>query len=607
LAPRFGIRRRLTFAILVTALIPVLVAVWLAETTVRQTAARFFVPEVGAHLDRSLELYQELARTVKAGMRSEAAAIAADEALRHAAERRDGAALERALRRLFAGHQGLVSLAVRESEDAPAVEVTRGWPLDARTENRFEVVRSLGPVRGERRLAPRDDVKTAPSGAETRSGAETPPHEAEPPPHEAETPSGAETPPHEAETPSGAETPPHEAEPRSGAETPPHEAPVPPGSAADARPDAPLVEDDEATAGAELVAVFAADKARFDELAEASQFVESYRRIESRRVADERGYVLAFAALLGVTILLAVGVGSFAAGDVARRVVELAAATQRVAAGDLSVRVPEARDDELGTLAREFNRMLTEVETSRARIEYLQRISAWQEMARRLAHEIKNPLTPIQLAVQDIHRRYEGKNPEFQKLLDTTLEVVEDEVGTLRRLVGEFSDFARLPQAELEPADMSEFLRELSERPLLGDEERRHDGDGPELAPSIRFEVPAEPVLAKIDRQMLRRVVINLVQNSVQALAQTKRSGHVLVRLVRQGPHLVLDVEDDGPGIPPELRAAVFDPYVTTRTDGTGLGLAIVKKIVVEHHGTISAEPSPEGGARLRVRLPALS
>jgi nitrogen fixation/metabolism regulation signal transduction histidine kinase len=570
LAPRFGIRRRLTFAILVTALIPVLVAVWLAETTVRQTAARFFVPEVGAHLDRSLELYQELARTVKAGMRSEAAAIAADGALRHAAERRDPSALERELRRLFAGHQGLVSLAVRESEDAPPVEVTRGWPLDARTENRFEVVRSLGAVRDERRVAPRGAAETAPNGAETS-------------PHMAPA------------APNGAETSPH-APPATSA-----------SAAADDRPDAPLVEDDETTTGAELVAVFAADKARFDELAEASQFVESYRRIESRRAADERGYVLAFAALLGVTILLAVGVGSFAAGDVARRVVELAAATQRVAAGDLSVRVPEARDDELGTLAREFNRMLTEVETSRARIEYLQRISAWQEMARRLAHEIKNPLTPIQLAVQDIHRRYEGKNPEFQTLLDTTLEVVEDEVGTLRRLVGEFSDFARLPQAELEPADLSEFLRELAERPLFGDEERRSDGDAPDLAPSIEFDVPSEPALAKIDRQMLRRVVINLVQNAVQALAQTKRAGHVLVRLARQGPHLVLDVDDDGPGIPPELRAAVFDPYVTTKTDGTGLGLAIVKKIVVEHHGTISAEQSPEGGARLRVRLPALS
>jgi nitrogen fixation/metabolism regulation signal transduction histidine kinase len=536
MARRIGIRRRLTLAILLTAVIPVLVAVWLAETTVRQTSARFFVPEVGAHLDRSLELYQELAHAVKDAMRSEAAAIASDEGLRRAAGTRERASIERELTRVFKEHPTLVSLTVRD-DDRPLGEVTRGRPLDARTENGFSVARSLSPA-GEPRAAPAGSGRRAP--------------------------------------------------------------------AADDRPDAPPVADEEAPAGLELLCMFATDKARFDELGEASQFVESYRKIEKRRSVDERSYVLAFSALLGLTILLAVGVGSSVAGDVARRVVALEQATQRVAAGDLSVRVPESRDDELGKLAREFNRMLAEVETSRSRIEYLQRISAWQEMARRLAHEIKNPLTPIQLAVQEIHRRYEGQSPEFKKLLDTTLEVVEDEVGTLRRLVGEFSDFARLPQAELEPADLGEFLRELGERPLLGDDERKSDSAPPAPGPSVKFDIPAGPAPARIDRQMLRRVVINLVRNAAQALAGEKRPGRVIVRLGRQGDSWALDVEDDGPGIPAELRQAIFDPYVTTKTDGTGLGLAIVKKIVVEHQGSITADQSSLGGARLRLLLPAL-
>jgi two-component system nitrogen regulation sensor histidine kinase NtrY len=534
LARRIGIRRRLTFAMLVTAVIPVAFAVWLAETTVRQTSARFFVPEVGARLERSLELYQELAHAVKAGMKSEAAGLAADEPLRRAAVAHDREGTERALRRVYAGHPNLVSLGVRDG-DKVLVEVNRGRALDARTENRFEVVRPLT-------FTP----EPAPSAA-----------------------------------------------PASSAK-----------ASSDDRPDAPPVEDDEPAAGPELVAVFAADKARFDELAEASQFVESYRRIERRRITDERSYVLAFAALLGLTIGLAVFVGSALARDVAKRVVGLEQATQLVAAGDLSVRVPDTATDELGALAREFNRMLAEVETSRARIEYLQRISSWQEMARRLAHEIKNPLTPIQLAVQEIHRRYEGTSADFQKLLDTTLEVVEDEVGTLRRLVGEFSDFARLPQAELESADLCEFLRELAERPLLAEDERRSDAGPPSVGPKIDFEIPDGVSLARIDRQMLRRVVINLVRNAAQALSGAKRAGRVLVRLTRQGDTFCLDVEDDGPGIPSELRQAIFDPYVTTKTDGTGLGLAIVKKIVVEHHGTIVAEESTLGGARLRVRLP---
>src|SRR4029079_10366269 len=166
-----------------------------------------------------------------------------------------------------------------------------------------------------------------------------------------------------------------------------------------------------------------------------------------RSKEDIQGYVWAFTALLGITIALAIAVGTGLARGVAVRLGELAKATQLVGAGNLSIRVSEAGNDEITALARAFNRMLGEVETSRARIEYLQRISAWQEMARRLAHEIKNPLTPIQLGVQEIHRRYSGHDEQFRDLLDTTLEIVEDEVGTLRRVGFEVSHIATIPPA----------------------------------------------------------------------------------------------------------------------------------------------------------------
>ncbi|HEX6765628.1 MAG TPA: ATP-binding protein [Polyangiaceae bacterium] len=533
MARRTRIRRRLTIAMLVTALIPVTFAIWLAAKTIRDTSARFFVPEVGARLDRSLGLYQELARSVKAAMRSEASAMAADAALGQAVRAGDAAAVRRELARLFAQHPGLVSLTVRDGARVVG-SVDRGHPLDPKKENRMEVVRSLG--RGAAAAA--DGPRPSSSGD--------------------------------------------------------HDGEVPPEAL-----------EDDVSEGPELLAVFGADKARFDELTEASEFVENYRRIERRREADERGYVMMFAVLLGITILAAVGVGSLLARTVSRRVVGLERATQKVATGDLSVRVPEAGNDEISALARAFNRMLAEVEQSRARIEYLQRISAWQEMARRLAHEIKNPLTPIQLAVQDIHRRYEGGEAEYRKLLDTTLEVVEDEVGTLRRLVGEFSDFARLPHADLERADLAAFLRELADRPLLADEERRTDPEaGLGETIEVKFEIPEGSAFVEMDRQMLRRVLINLVRNAMQAIGRSGGTGRVVVTLGTDSGDLVLDVEDSGPGIPDDLREAVFDPYVTTRTDGTGLGLAIVKKIVVEHGGTISASRSALGGAKLRIRLP---
>jgi nitrogen fixation/metabolism regulation signal transduction histidine kinase len=259
--------------------------------------------------------------------------------------------------------------------------------------------------------------------------------------------------------------------------------------------------------------------------------------------------------------------------------------------------------------------MLGEMQQSRARIEYLQRIGAWQEMAQRLAHEIKNPLTPIQLAVQECHRKYVGNDPRFRALLDTTLEIVEEEVGTLRRLVGNFSSFARLPHVELRPASLRDFLRECSEQ--LGHLRAEVADDGSDEAIvtqdlDVRWDVPDDPMLVAIDRQMLRRVLVNLVRNAVEAIRAARPGvgngggrGQVIVRAGISSDAVSLFVEDDGPGVPEAARERVFDPYFTTKPDGTGLGLAIVKKIVVEHNGTIKAEQSSRlGGASFVVNLP---
>src|SRR6185369_10123519 len=145
------------------------------------------------------------------------------------------------------------------------------------------------------------------------------------------------------------------------------------------------------------------------------------------------------------------------------------AATRPVAEGDLSVRVGLEGDDEVADLGRSFDRMLEELSQSRARVEFLRRMGEWQQVARRLAHEIKNPLTPIQLAVEECHRRYRGDDAEYKRLVETTLEVVAEEVGTLRRLVSEFSSFARLPTADLAPADLGAFLREQGAHFTAGD------------------------------------------------------------------------------------------------------------------------------------------
>jgi nitrogen fixation/metabolism regulation signal transduction histidine kinase len=256
--------------------------------------------------------------------------------------------------------------------------------------------------------------------------------------------------------------------------------------------------------------------------------------------------------------------------------------------------------------------MVGEVEESRARIEFLRRMGTWQEMARRLAHEIKNPLTPIQLAVQEAHRRYPGSDAAYTKLLDTTREIVEEEVATLRRLVGEFASFARMPRAELERADLAAFLGDQRERLSLPAAAEGTDEGTPNVSDllsgvAMEWRVDERPMNVALDPQMMHRVLANVVGNAAQAVRGARAIGGRIELSTREDDAgFVIDVDDDGPGVPEEQRAQIFDPYFTTKAEGTGLGLAIVKKIIVEHGGTIEALASPLGGARMRIRLPRL-
>jgi two-component system, NtrC family, nitrogen regulation sensor histidine kinase NtrY len=367
-----------------------------------------------------------------------------------------------------------------------------------------------------------------------------------------------------------------------------------PGECLADRPDEPFA----------LRAVFATPRARLDELEEMVTFKQAYDQIEKKHREEyvDETYTLAFAALLFATLLLAVAAAALVVRPVARGLSRLTEATRLVGDGDLSVRVALPGDDEVADLGRAFDRMLEELAESRARVEFLRRLGEWQKVARRLAHEIKNPLTPIQLAVEECHRRYRGDDPDFQRVLSTTFEVVTEEVGSLRRLVGEFSEFARLPRAAPRPADLGAFLRDQGARFSSA------EGDGDRAlfrGVEVTFAVPPGPAPAVIDEEMLHRVLGNLIRNAAEALRDARGGkGRVVVSAEAVGEGYEITVDDDGPGIPDEVAPSLFDPYVTTKRDGTGLGLSIVKKIVMDHGGAIEAGRSPLGGARFRLSLP---
>jgi nitrogen fixation/metabolism regulation signal transduction histidine kinase len=339
----------------------------------------------------------------------------------------------------------------------------------------------------------------------------------------------------------------------------------------------------------------------FADYQRAGELFEVYERLERESGLVSGYYLVVYIGFLLSVIVAALAVGVVISRRVTRRVSLVAEATERVGRGDLAVQVETVVDDEIGDLTKAFNAMVRDLRESRGRIEYLQRISAWQEFARRLAHEIKNPLTPIQLAMQEVHKSYPGGDPAYQKRVSEAAAIVEEEVATLRRLVSEFSAFARLPEASLEPADMGELLREAA---------RNFPAMLEELSAVGRIEIlctpPKEPLPVDVDAMMFKRALDNLVRNAVQALRQdaSRERGRVWVSARRQGKHVELVVEDDGPGIAEPDRARVFDPYYTTKSEGTGLGLAIVKKVVLEHRGQIECLQGEHGGARFAIELP---
>jgi len=330
------------------------------------------------------------------------------------------------------------------------------------------------------------------------------------------------------------------------------------------------------------------DRARAEEVA---TLYDASLRTFSQRFTEKRQ---TYYAILGGVALVSLVLGFWLSRAVTRRVAALAAGTERVARGDLEFQLPPSHaNDEIEELTQRFNRMLRALSRAQRRIIDLEKISGWQDFARRLAHEIKNPLTPIRLAMQELSRRAPSDDPAYRKLLNDVTEVIEDETGRLTRLVNEFSQFARLPDVHPVEYDLRSFIEDFS---------KSYNGfDG-----RVTLDLPDAPIRALIDRDQMRQVLHNLVMNGLQAM--DGRTGQIEVRL-SSGPEpdtATVSVVDSGPGIPDAERSKIFEPYYTTKTAGTGLGLAIVKKIVLQHEGQVRVETGPGGGARFEVRLPTV-
>jgi len=283
--------------------------------------------------------------------------------------------------------------------------------------------------------------------------------------------------------------------------------------------------------------------------------------------------------------------------SVTRSIQSLAAATRAVAEGRLDVSVEaKTRTEELATLVQDFNGMVKEMSAYRKRIRYLERMGAWQEVARRLAHEIKNPLTPILLAVQQIHEKAPRDNPKYANLVDTAVKMVREEVADLQKLVEAFGSLARLPDKQVQIIPVDEFMHEVVELANVT------WGAGSVL---LRDVLPAG-ALIDVDRMLMKRALLNIIENAIHAQKDVGRTEPVACWVTVSRRYLLIHIEDHGPGVPdPEL---IFEPYYTTKPSGTGLGLPLAKKIILDHEGDVTVRGAGgAGGTLVTVQLPRVT
>jgi len=295
-------------------------------------------------------------------------------------------------------------------------------------------------------------------------------------------------------------------------------------------------------------------------------------------------------------VVLALGIGVLLSRRIVAPVEALARAANEVAAGDLHAasRVPPSDITEVQALVSAFQQMGSNIERSREELIQAERVAAWQEIAQGLAHELKNPLTPIQASMDILRRARRLDRPDFDDILDEQAGAVVEEVQRLKELADSFSRFARLPDPRPEPIDLAAMLDGVVSL---------YAGEG--VTVTRDYPPGLSPLLA--DRTQLQTALTNLIKNAVEACSETERPA-ALHLAVGTGDPVVISIDDAGPGIASGMAERLFTPYVSTKgSRGTGLGLALVHRIAIEHGGSVLATQSQSlGGARFELRLPVV-
>jgi two-component system nitrogen regulation sensor histidine kinase NtrY len=311
-------------------------------------------------------------------------------------------------------------------------------------------------------------------------------------------------------------------------------------------------------------------------------------------LANLKKYIQGTALLVGTgAVLLGLLLSFWTASRVTRPLRELTSSVREVAQGKWDTRATAESSDEVGQLARDFNRMTEQLIEHRDRMIQAERVAAWRELARRLAHELKNPLFPLQITIENLQRARE--TPQFEEVFRESTTTLLAELDNLKTIVGRFSDFAKMPAPELEPTDLNGMVREVVK--LF--EAQIHAPGRPPV--DVKLELDQNLASIEADPDQMRRALRNLILNALDAVPA--EGARLTIRTQNLDGKVALEVSDNGAGLTPEECERLFTPYYTTKQHGTGLGLAIVQSVVSDHRGTITVHSEPGKGATFRIEL----
>ena len=340
------------------------------------------------------------------------------------------------------------------------------------------------------------------------------------------------------------------------------------------------------------------DKDISNYLAESQEAINFYYTVEDRSTGIKISFFIIYIIIVSLLLFISITIAIRFSSRFFRSINNLILASTEIGHGNLNTKVPEIKTDkDMEVLNKNFNSMISRLKNQQEKLIINERYKAWGNLSRKLAHEIKNPLTPIQLTIDRIRTKYTGQiTNEDQQSFKENLKIINSQIKQIENLVNEFSDFARMPKPTLKRNNLVKLLNENIK--LLSEVNKSIE---------INLNKKDEEILLECDKEQISRVFINLIKNSIESIEQKVEKNpdfkkKILIDISSNNDHILISIEDNGVGFDKNNIEEILNPYYTTKKNGTGLGLSIVNKIINDHKGELEFIPI-NNGAKIQIRF----